>query len=158
MSNPEFRLLARSDLGALAKLHGHCFSVDPWTVRDFLELLAIRGASGHLAIGAEREIAGFILDLIGPEDAEILTIGVAPGARRHGIARALIANLAKRARQRGARRLLLEVAADNEAAIALYRSIGFILLGERPGYYRLPSGRADALIFGLLLSYDVEPA
>ena len=42
--------------------------------------------------------------------------------------------------------------------IALYRSIGFVLLGERPGYYRLPSGNADALIFGLSLSYDVEPA
>jgi ribosomal-protein-alanine N-acetyltransferase len=54
--------------------------------------------------------------------------------------------------------LLLEVAADNDAAITLYKSSGFILLGERPGYYRLPTGRADALIFGHSLSYDVEPA
>jgi ribosomal-protein-alanine N-acetyltransferase len=158
VSDPELRLLARSELGALTKLHAQCFPVDPWTVRDFLELLAIRGASGHLAIGAEREITGFILDLIGPEDAEILTIGVAPETRRRGLARALIGNLAKRARQRGARRLLLEVAADNDAAITLYKSSGFILLGERPGYYRLPTGRADALIFGHSLSYDVEPA
>jgi ribosomal-protein-alanine N-acetyltransferase len=147
----DLRLLTRSELGALTKLHGLCFPIDPWTVRDFLELLAIRGASGHLAVSPEPGIDGFILDLIGPEDAEILTIGVAPHARRRGVARALIADLAKRARHRGARRILLEVAADNNAAIALYTSSAFTLLGERPGYYRLPSGKADALIYGLSL-------
>jgi [ribosomal protein S18]-alanine N-acetyltransferase len=149
--NTELRLLARSQLGALAKVHAECFPIDPWSVRDFMELLAIRGASGHLAVWPENGIAAFILDLIGPDDAEILTIGVAPGARRQGLARVLIADLTKRAYQRGARRVLLEVAADNQAAIALYNSIGFILLGERPGYYRLPTGKADALIFGLSL-------
>jgi [ribosomal protein S18]-alanine N-acetyltransferase len=150
----ELRLLTRSELGAVAKLHAECFPADPWTVRDFLELLAIRGASGHLAILAEAGIGGFILDLIGPDDAEILTLGVAPDARRRGLARALIEDLGKRAHQRGARRLLLEVVADNRPAISLYGSIGFVLLGERPGYYRLPSGKADALIFGLSLAMD----
>lgn len=149
--NEELRLLVRSQLGALTKVHAECFPVDPWSVRDFMELLAIRGASGHLAVSPENGISAFIIDLIGPDDAEILTIGVAPGARRRGLARVLIGDLTKRARQRGARRVLLEVAADNQAAIALYNSIGFIPLGERPGYYRLPSGKADALIFGLSL-------
>lgn len=149
--NEELRLLVRSQLGALSKVHAECFPVDPWSVRDFMELLAIRGASGHLAVSPENGISAFIIDLIGPDDAEILTIGVAPGARRRGLARVLIGDLTKRARQRGARRVLLEVAADNQAAIALYNSIGFIPLGERPGYYRLPSGKADALIFGLSL-------
>lgn len=148
---PELRLLRRSELGALVKVHAECFPVDPWSVRDFMELLAIRGASGHVAVSAESSILAFILDLIGPDDAEILTLGVAPPLRRHGYARMLIADLAKRARQRGAQRLILEVAADNQSAISLYASIGFILLGERPGYYRLPTGKADALIFGLRL-------
>lgn len=150
------RLLVRSELGALSKVHAACFPVDPWAVRDFLELLAIRGASGHLASSAEIGIAAFILDLIGPEDAEILTLGVLPTARRGGLARALIADLVKRARHKGARRLLLEVAADNHGAIALYNSVGFVLLGERPGYYRLPSGKADALIFGRPLGQTGE--
>lgn len=152
----ELRVLTRSELGALSKLHSECFPVDPWTVRDFMELLAIRGASGHLAVSPEHGIAAFILDLIGHDDAEILTIGVAPGARRRGLARALIGDLAKRARQRGARRILLEVAADNQSAISLYGSVGFVLLGERPGYYRLPSGKADALIFGLSLARETD--
>lgn len=145
------RLLLRSELGALVKVHAQCFPVDPWSVRDFMELLAIRGASGHVAVSAESGIVAFILDLIGPDDAEILTLGVTPARRRHGFARMLIADLTKRARQRGAQRVLLEVAADNHSAISLYTSIGFNLLGERPGYYRLPTGKADALIFGLRL-------
>lgn len=152
----ELRLLARSELGALTKVHAECFPADPWSVRDFMELLAIRGASGHLAVLPENGIAAFILDLIGPDDAEILTIGVAPAARRRGLGRALIADLAKRARRKGARRILLEVAADNRNAIALYHSFGFTLLGERPGYYRLPTGRGDALIFGFSLAPTIE--
>ncbi|HEY7989994.1 MAG TPA: GNAT family N-acetyltransferase [Stellaceae bacterium] len=152
----ELRLLVRSELGAVSKVHAECFPVDPWSVRDFMELLAIRGASGHLVASSEAGITAFILDLIGPDDAEILTIGVAPAARRRGLARVLIADLMKRARHKGARRLLLEVAADNHGAIALYNSVGFVLLGERPGYYRLPSGKADALIFGVSLARTAE--
>jgi ribosomal-protein-alanine N-acetyltransferase len=153
---PEMRILRRSELGALVKLHAQCFPADPWSVRDFMELLAIRGAGGHIAVSAESGIVAFILDLIGPDDAEILTLGVAPTLRRHGFARMLIADLAKRARQRGAKRVLLEVAADNRSAISLYTSVGFNLLGERPGYYRFPTGKADALIFGLSLRRETD--
>lgn len=147
----DLRVLGRTDLGALSKVHADCFPIDPWSVRDFMELLAIRGASGHLAVSAEDGINAFILDLIGPEDAEILTIGVVPRARRRGLARRLIADLARRARQRGATRILLEVAADNDPAITLYTSAGFMLLGERPRYYHRPTGNTDAFVFGLPL-------
>ncbi|MGH6990135.1 MAG: GNAT family N-acetyltransferase [Stellaceae bacterium] len=146
----ELRLLARTELGALSKVHAECFPADPWSVLDFMELLTIRGASGHIAVSADG-IEGFMLDLVGPEDAEILTIGVAPRARRRGLARMLIGDLARRARHKGARRLLLEVAADNTSAIALYISTGFVLLGERPHYYRRPEGNADAFIFAMIL-------
>jgi ribosomal-protein-alanine N-acetyltransferase len=117
-----------------------------------MELLMIRSASGRLAMFPEGGIAAFMLDLIGPDDAEILTIGVAPGARRQGLARLLIGDLMRRARQRGMRRILLEVAADNEPGITLYTSAGFVLLGKRPHYYRRPDGNTDAFIFGFSLA------
>jgi [ribosomal protein S18]-alanine N-acetyltransferase len=148
----EFRHLARTDLGALAKVHATCFPTEAWSVRDFMELLAIRGAGGRLAIAGDGGIAGFVVDLVGEIDAEILTLGVAPQARRQGIARALIDDLCRRARQKGARRVLLEVASDNEAAIGLYESCGFKLLGERPDYYRRPGGKMDGYILGLTLA------
>lgn len=145
------RTLARTELGALAKLHARCFPTDGWNVQDFAELLAIRGASGHVATGDEQTIVGFIIDLVGPDDAEILTLGTAPEERRRGVARTLITDLARRAHQKGAQRILLEVASDNLPAITLYENIGFALLGERPGYYRRPGGRTDAYILGLPL-------
>ena len=154
----ELRSLQRTELGALAKIHAVCFPTDGWTVRDFMELLAIRGATGHVAVGENDAIAGFILDIVGIDDAEILTLGTVPEARRRGIGRLLIDNLARRAKQKSVSRVLLEVASDNFAAIALYESYGFKLLGERPGYYRRPGGKIDAYIFALSLARTLDGA
>jgi GNAT superfamily N-acetyltransferase len=49
-----------------------------------------------------------------------------PDFRRQGLARLLCVRLLKAAREQGARRAYLQVSADNEAAIAVYRSLGFV--------------------------------
>ncbi len=56
---------------------------------------------------------------------------VAPGARGRGLARQLVEARADWARERGAVRLELAVAENNEAAKALYRDLGFVPTGER---------------------------
>ena len=59
------------------------------------------------------------------DEAEILTVGVVPAARRRGIARRLLAALlAEAARARRAPRCFLEVRVDNDAARALYAQRG----------------------------------
>jgi ribosomal-protein-alanine N-acetyltransferase len=45
-----------------------------------------------------------------------------------------------------ARRLFLEVAADNPAALTLYGKLGFARLSERQGYYARPDGRPATAI------------
>ncbi|MEI6446331.1 MAG: GNAT family N-acetyltransferase [Actinomycetes bacterium] len=50
---------------------------------------------------------------------------VEPEARRSGLGRAVVEAAAGFARQRGCRRLELDVSEENEPALALYRSIGF---------------------------------
>lgn len=52
-----------------------------------------------------------------------------------GLGRRLMQDAARVARLRGADRLRLEVRADNEAAIALYESLGYRTFGRHPGYY-----------------------
>lgn len=49
---------------------------------------------------------------------------VRPAARRSGVARSLLVELERLARDRGAGRIRLDVAEENAAAIALYRSCG----------------------------------
>ena len=75
-------------------------------------------------------------------EAEILTLAVAPAARRSGIARGLLAEFAKQATARGAETAFLEVAGDNAPARALYAADGWYEVGRRRGYY----AGTDALI------------
>jgi ribosomal-protein-alanine N-acetyltransferase len=49
----------------------------------------------------------------------------------------------------GARLITLEVRPSNSAALALYKKLGFRLLGIRKGYYTIPP--EDALVLGLHL-------
>jgi len=74
-------------------------------------------------------------------EAHVLTVGVLPAWRRRGLGAALLHNLLDAA---GARRVLLEVRADNEAAQRLYVRNGFRPIGRRRGYYQ-PSG-GDAVV------------
>jgi ribosomal protein S18 acetylase RimI-like enzyme len=59
------------------------------------------------------------------EDCELEDLFVSAQARRGGVGRALLAAAIERARERGARRIALDTAERNEAAVALYRSFGF---------------------------------
>lgn len=90
---------------------------------------------------------GFILLRLAGGEAEILTLAVAPEGRRRGAGRALLRGALKAAEQGGATAMFLEVADDNAAAVALYRSEGFVEAGRRRGYYARPGGAAaDALV------------
>jgi len=64
---------------------------------------------------------------------EVRNIGVDPAHQGRGIGRRLFDELLKFA-EGGV--VYLEVRTDNEAAIALYRSIGFDQIGVRPRYYK----------------------
>jgi ribosomal-protein-alanine N-acetyltransferase len=76
----------------------------------------------------------------------VLTLAVDPAHRRSGAGRALVEAVAITAAAAGARSLFLEVASDNQAAMALYGAAGFGRVGQRPAYYRRAAGAVDALV------------
>jgi ribosomal-protein-alanine N-acetyltransferase len=76
------------------------------------------------------------------DEAEVLSIAVAPEMRRQGVAQALLRAASTEAEWRGAASLLLDVARDNAPARAFYAQAGFAERGVRRRYYK--SG-ADAL-------------
>jgi GNAT superfamily N-acetyltransferase len=61
----------------------------------------------------------------------LANVAVDPACRRRGIGRALVQASLDFARQRGASEVLLQVEADNEAAIRLYTGLGFRVLTTR---------------------------
>src|SRR6202012_98656 len=69
------------------------------------------------------------------DEAEILTLAVAPESRRQGVAAVLLAGAMAEARAQAARTRVLEVAIGNAAARALYQRAGFVEAGRRPRYY-----------------------
>lgn len=135
------RPLGPADLDALAQLHAVCFPEAPWS-RDALALLL--GQPESIAFLAEREagLVGFVLLRRAADEAEVLSLGVAPAERRRGLASRLLARglawLGPDVRQ-----LFLEVAAGNVAALALYRRLGFRDVGRRAKYY---ADGGDALV------------
>ena len=130
----------------LADIHDKAFD-RPWTALEFDELLKSPGAFAILGeAGEPPEAKGFILCRSIAGEAEILTIAVDPAARRRGWGAALVEMAAGIAVETRAEALFLEVAADNQAAIALYQATGFAKVGLRKGYYPHPDGAKDALV------------
>lgn len=80
------------------------------------------------------------------DELEIFDIVVAAPWRRQGLGRSLLQHAAT-SLVPPPRRLLVEVAQDNVAALALYRASGFEQVGRRRGYYPRARGAAvDALV------------
>jgi len=128
---------------ALAALHAAAFTDTPrpWSAAELAGLLA----EPNLLLAAEPDGFGLVR-LAGPE-AELLTLAVAPAARRRGVASRLLERLCGEAAALGAGEMLLEVAVPNAAARALYHRAGFVEVGRRPRYYRRAAGPpVDALV------------
>lgn len=130
----------------LARLHAEIFSEEPWDAAWFAQMLANPAVSGlilsHPAADGDQP-AGLALTSAVAEEAEILTIGILPAARRQGLGAALLEAVIGDAAGRGVTRLHLEVSARNEAAISLYEKAGFARTGLRRKYYR---NGADAVM------------
>jgi ribosomal-protein-alanine N-acetyltransferase len=134
---------------AMAAVHAEAFD-KPWRDDEFEDLLDGEGIYGFLAAGQDETPLGVILCRVAAGEVEVLTLGVAGAARRRGVARALLAVALPAARDLGASEAFLEVAVDNEAAIALYDAAGFRRAGLRKAYYdRRPAGFTDALVMRL---------
>lgn len=130
----------------LADLHEKAFD-RPWAPTEFEALFNSPGVFAVLGgSGEPEEPRGFILCRAIAGEAEILTIAVDPAARRRGWGGALVEMAAGIAAEAKAFDLFLEVAADNLAAIGLYKATGFSQVGLRKGYYPHPDGAKDAVV------------
>ncbi|MGI6247129.1 MAG: ribosomal protein S18-alanine N-acetyltransferase [Pseudochelatococcus sp.] len=147
---PRIAPLTGDHAEAAAAIHAASFA-RAWEATELERMLA---GKAHVADGAfaggtsERQapLIGFLLSRIVIDEAEILTVAVAPDARGTGAGRLLLTHHLDRLQRFGVRAVFLEVEEGNAPALALYRRAGFTEIGRRPGYYPAPDGsRAAAL-------------
>lgn len=149
---------ARADWPALAALHAACFPDRDaaWSAEALRDFAASPGATLFVDAPPPR---GFALLRVAADEAELVTIAVAPQNRRRGCGAALLAELIADARAQSAARLFAEVAEDNLAARALYARAGFAEIGRRRRYYRRADAeRIDALLLRLPLAVRPDSA
>ena len=144
----QVRPMAAADAEAMAALERDCFAGaahEPWSASMFLEELDPNApaARSWWVAHDNGELIGFAGGMVVDKDIEILDVAVSRAHRREGIARKLLSHVSYDAQMLGCTTASLEVEADNEAAIALYGSLGFGEAGRRRGYY---AGGVDALV------------
>ena len=135
----------QSDAETVTRLHAQGF-YRSWPQEDFAAYIAGKDTPVFVACDARRRIAGFAMLRHLGEDAELITIAVDPRWRGKGVGRALLEAFFDDLRMSPAKRLVLEVAADNEAALKLYNALGFEKISERSGYYARPNGQPATAI------------
>lgn len=128
------------DAASLAAIHATGFERG-WDALEFERMLADRLILAHLARpGGKGTPTGFAMSRLVVDEAEILSVAVSPAARRAGLATSLLQHHLGRLVARGAKKVFLEVAEDNVAAIRLYQRHGFDEIARRNAYYARAKG------------------
>ncbi len=139
---------------AMAAIHRLAFlPAEAWGTDAIALQLALPGVIGWIDWRG-----GMILARVVADEVEVLTLAVAPAARRGGLGTGLLDAAMTLATSRGARTAFLEVSIANAAARTLYARAGFSPTGRRPRYY---ADGTDALILRRTLtpaSQDDDPS
>jgi ribosomal-protein-alanine N-acetyltransferase len=142
------REMTEADLDAVLRIerevHGH-----PWTLGNFSD--ALRSEYRCKVFELHKSMVGYAVMMLAVDEAELLDIAIDVTQQRKGIGHKLLESMLSLARRENMRRMVLEVRASNQAAIALYRASGFEQIGLRRDYYPAVNGREDALLMGKVL-------
>jgi ribosomal-protein-alanine N-acetyltransferase len=143
---PELRPLAAPHLQACLALDRRCLG-GLWSADQWEQELADERRPG-LGLWHGEALCAMACGWLVVDELHITLVAVDQPWQRRGLGRRLLAALLARAAELGAAHATLEVATANQAALALYRSLGFSDAGIRRAYYR---DGGDALIQWLRL-------
>ncbi len=139
------------DVPAVHALEARLFDPDQWSPEVFWSELA----AGRWYVVAEdaedaedaEQVVGYAGLAVNGAEADVQTVAVSPDAQGRGLGRLLLDALVAEAARQGATSVLLEVRADNPAAIRLYERTGFERIALRRRYYQ--PGDIDAHVMRL---------
>lgn len=125
-----------ADVDALLALEHAAFESDRLERRSFQH--AVRSPTISLLVAETAgRIVGYLMNLRRRNSpaAHLGSIAVAPDAAGHGVGKRLLAEAEADAIAHGAKRLRLEVRADNDAARGLYEAMGYRKTGVVDDFY-----------------------
>jgi ribosomal-protein-alanine N-acetyltransferase len=127
------------------ELERELFAEEAWSEAAYWNELADPGTRYYVvALEPEERVVGYAGLAVFGDEGHVLTLGVTGHAQGRGLGAGLLRSLLAEAEARRARRVLLDVRADNEVAQRLYARHGFEPVGIRRRYYQ-PSG-TDAVV------------
>ena len=119
----------------------------PWHIEHFAEIVDLPGGLGLVACVDPGEVVGYAVGWVAADEAELANIAVVAERRGQGVGGRLLRAIWAEARERGARRMYLEVRKSNRDAQRFYGYHGFERVGRRAGYYSGP--REDAVVMAV---------
>lgn len=125
----------------------------PWSRANFEDSIQT-GYQMQVLTTPDAGILGYFIAMKGFEEVHLLNITVAETYQRQGWAKLMLEALAVWSRGQGAAWLWLEVRANNERALVVYKAQGFKLISVRQDYYPKgpkANGREDAIVMSLKL-------
>lgn len=131
------------------ELEQELFGAESWSAAAYWNELAETATRHYVAALLGDRLVGYAGLAVFGDEAHVLTIGVTGAVQGRGVGTLLLRDLLAAA---GARKVFLDVRADNAVAQRLYERHGFVKVGRRRKYYQ-PSG-TDALV----MARDVVPA
>lgn len=135
--------LDQTHLGDVAVLEQLCFPEEPWS-EQALGVLCRDHGTGYVAVDDAGRVLAYVGMTYAADEGSITNVATHPAARRKGLGRAVVGALLAKASELALAFVYLEVRPSNEAAIALYQSLGFETVGRRKNFYRHPT--EDALL------------
>lgn len=142
------RAARAADMPCLAMLEA-AVSPHPWSERDYCD--SLHAGHSFTLLCQEDEILAWGVCMNILDEVHLLNIATSLPHQGQGHARYLLRQIMDSARRQGARNMLLEVRASNQAAQGLYLSEGFCQNGLRKNYYRHSEGAEHAILMEALL-------
>ena len=139
--------MSKEDVDQVARLEKSCFS-DPWSRETFTEELQL-GLAVPLVAKLKKEVVGYTCLWHLADQLEVANFAVSPDHRSKGIGEKLMKRILSEAKERGYKSIVLNVRESNQAAISLYTRFGFVEVGRRKKYYRLPAEDALTMLKNL---------
>jgi ribosomal-protein-alanine N-acetyltransferase len=146
--------MTASDIDSVLEIEAESFPT-PWTRAHFIAEVQSVHSFPMVARHCTEGIVGYVCPMVVVDEGHILNIAVRGIGRGKGIGRLLLETALDECSSRGSVVVSLEVRPSNLAAIALYRGIGFVVVGRRKRYYE---NGEDAMIMEYDFGKDSDDA